>query len=59
MADFGSPVSAALLAVVISAAIVGLSKWDVFYDKNTGSLRNFGVKDGETLEDVFVRLVRG
>ena len=44
-----SPVHAALAAVIVSAAIVSLSKWDVFYDRKTGELRNFGTKEGETL----------
>jgi len=49
MVDQETPINIALAAVIISAAIVGLSKWDVFYDKKTGSLRNFGTKGDETL----------
>lgn len=49
MPETGTPTTAALLAVVFSAAIIGLTKWDVFYNRDTGELRDFGTKEGETI----------
>lgn len=43
------PVAAALVSVVVCAAISGLTKWSVFYDPATGSLKNFGTSQDETL----------
>lgn len=49
MGGLDSPASIALVTIIISTAVIGLSKWDVFYDRDRGSLRDFGIKEGETL----------
>lgn len=55
MADAGiisvstKPVRAALVAVVVSAILLQMTSIGVFKDPNTGYLRNFGTRPGETL----------
>lgn len=38
-----------IASVIISAAVVGLRKWSVFYDEETGKLKDFGTSKSETI----------
>jgi hypothetical protein len=44
-----SPVKVAFAAVIVSAVIVGLTKLPIFFDQDTGRLRDFGTAPHETI----------
>jgi hypothetical protein len=44
-----TPVKYALAAIVVTALIVSLTKFDAFYEPNFGKLKDFGTAPGETI----------
>jgi hypothetical protein len=44
-----SPIKFALTAVIVTAMLVSISQLDIFYDRASGKLRDFGTAPHETL----------
>lgn len=44
-----SPIKFALVAVLVTALVVSLTKWELFYDVPNNKLRDMGTSPGETI----------